>query len=283
MRRIFCLLLFILILLGANGIAESNEDFSNLYTLEVHDVVFPKGNRYAVYSGPGEDYLRGANGKAAVSTNAPIQVFASENEWIMIEYAVDRDHHRIGWIQEKSIEFDTLVNELPPCYCSAMLEEGAIITDDPFYSKASLQTFPMEIEVYVLAQLGDWIYIESNSGDLIRGFVHKNQLTLGKVFDLSQWSHGTITLNGHIIIDRERIFVEIEPILYKNGIPEPIVSINIYDHMTNQLLLSVSESNEKNHLIGSGDIPKSTSSLHIVAVDSNMNEVKSEESFVIEW
>lgn len=78
----------------------SHEDFPNLYLLEAQAAAFPAGQRYAVYSGPGEDYLRGANGKAAVSTNASIQSFAKENGWIMIEYAIDDAHHRIGWIQE---------------------------------------------------------------------------------------------------------------------------------------------------------------------------------------
>lgn len=261
----------------------STDEFSTLYRLEPRDLVFPKEKRYAVYSGPGKDYLRGADGKAAVSTNALIQGFASENGWIMIEYEVERNHHRIGWIQENSIQFGHSLSELPASYGSAMLAEGAIITDDPFYSKAPLYNFPMTIEVYVLAKLGDWIYIESSSGDLIRGFVHKSQLTPGKVFDLEQWSHGSTVFNGRVIIDRKRIFVEIEPIIYQNGIPEPIAAIRIYDGITNQLLLSVSESNEKKHLVGSADIPKSTSSLRIVAIDAKMNEIKSEESFVIEW
>lgn len=261
----------------------NDDGFASLYTLELHDFVFQKDNQYAVYSGPGEDYLRGANGKACVSTNEPVRVFGIENEWIMIEYAVDSKHHRIGWIQDKKLKIETLVGELPKCYCSATLKKDAIITDDPFYSKAILKKFSMNIEVDVLARLDEWIYIESNSGDLIRGFVHKSQLTLGEVFDLYQWSNDSIVLHGQIIIDRESIFVDIEPVLYKDKKPVSISYISVFDNITNKLLFVVSEFNEKNHLVGMGYITQFTSSLRIVVVDSNMKEIKSEKNFVIEW
>lgn len=39
------------------------------------NIKFTSNKKYAVYSGPGENYFRGGNGKAAVSTNDWIQVF----------------------------------------------------------------------------------------------------------------------------------------------------------------------------------------------------------------
>ena len=178
------------------------ENFSNLYNLYVFEsqpVVFPKNMRYAVYSGPGEDYLRGAHRKAAVSTNAPIQVLGRKDEWILVQYAIDRDHHRIGWIYDDAIQSGTLVGELPSPYCTATLKENALITDDPIYSEAPLVSFPMEIQVNVIARLDDWIYIESTSGDPFCGFVHNSQLILGTVFDFASWPNvgqiGTILAN----------------------------------------------------------------------------------------
>lgn len=260
-----------------------NEPFSDIFVLEAHKTNFPKDRRYAVYSGPGEDYVRAANGKAIVSTNAPIQAFASENGWIMIQYAIDHDHCRIGWIQEKAIPFAPSISELPPCSQSARLKAGASITDDPFFSQSPLISFDMENQVYVLAEINDWVYVESNSGDLVRGFVHKEQLTPGSVFYLSNWSHDSFSLEGHIVIDRDNIVFESDQYIKLNGVSVPLASINIYDHLTNRLLLTISEKNELQHFFGVGYLPPETTSLRIVLRDSNMNELKLDEAFVIEW
>lgn len=67
------------------------------------NIKFTSNKKYAVYSGPGENYFRGGNGKAAVSTNDWIQVFGRENGWIMLQYDITSDHMRIGWIQESAL------------------------------------------------------------------------------------------------------------------------------------------------------------------------------------
>lgn len=276
-------ILFSISLAEINNVEIDNEPFVDVFVLEVHNTDFPKNKRYAVYSGPDEDYVRAANGKAIVSTNAPIQAFASENGWIMIQYAIDHDHHRIGWIKEKAIPFAPSISDLPPCSQSAMLKAGAVITDDPFFSKSPLISFDMEIKVNVLAQINDWIYVESDSGDLVRGFVHKDQLTSGSVFYLSDWSHDLFSLDGYLVIDRGNIVFESEQQIELNGISVALESIAIYDNLTNQLLLTVSENNELQHFEGFCNLPPETSSLRIVLIDKNMNELKFDEDFVIEW
>ena len=276
-------ILFNISLAEINNIEIDNEPFIDVYVLEAHNTAFPQNKRYAVYSGPDEDYVRAANGKAIVSTNAPIQAFASENGWIMIQYAIDHDHHRIGWIKENNISFTPSISELPPCPQSATLKAGAVITDDPFFSQSSLMSFDMEIKVYVLAQIDDWIYVESDSGDLVRGFVHKDQLISGCVFYLSDWSHDLFSLDGYLVIDRDNIVFESEQQIELNGISVALASIDIYDNLTNQLLLTVSEKNELQHFEGFCILPPETSSLRIVLIDTNMNELKLDENFVIEW
>ena len=71
--------------------------------LEAEKIKFTGGKKYSVYSGPGENYLRGGNGKAAVSTNDWIQVFGKENGWILIQYDISSDHMRFGYILEKAL------------------------------------------------------------------------------------------------------------------------------------------------------------------------------------
>ena len=64
--------------------------------LTAQKIKFTGGQKYPVYSGPGAEYERGANGKASVSTNDWIQVFGSENGYIMIQYAISSSQMRIG-------------------------------------------------------------------------------------------------------------------------------------------------------------------------------------------
>ncbi|MBR4705742.1 hypothetical protein JNO48_04695 [Clostridiales bacterium] len=286
--RVFSILVLFAVFFSSS-LAESNGTqivhvpFVDVPILETHRTSFPKDKRYAVYSGPSEDYVRAANGKAAVSTNDAIQAFASENGWIMIQYAIDHDHHRIGWIKENANRFAPSISELPPCSQSATLKAGSVITDDPLFSQSPLMSFDMELNVYVLGQINDWIYIESDSGDLVRGFVHKDQLTPGNVFYFSDWLHDSSAWNGYLVLDQDNIAFESEQLIELNGISVPLASIDIYDNLSNQLLLTVSEKNELLHFEGSGYLPPETSSLRIVLFDTNMNEVKLDEDFVIEW
>jgi hypothetical protein len=69
--------------------------------LEAENIKLTGGKKYSVYSGPSENYLRGGNGKAAVSTNDWIQVFGKENGWILIQYDISSDHMRFGYIGAK--------------------------------------------------------------------------------------------------------------------------------------------------------------------------------------
>ena len=112
------LVLAVLILIASSAIGEISatadviNDTKNKHTavpsipqgeLIAEDVKFAKGEKYEVYSGPGKDYLHAADGKAAVSTNDWIQVFGKENGWILIQYEIDKDHMRFGWIPEKAL------------------------------------------------------------------------------------------------------------------------------------------------------------------------------------
>ena len=58
------------------------------------------------------------------------------------------------------------------------------VTDDPLYSHSTLVTLPDASPVTWLATLGDWAYIESSSGDYLRGFVPLGSLTTGRTFSL---------------------------------------------------------------------------------------------------
>lgn len=147
-------------------------------TLSAEEIKFTGGKKYSVYSGPGEDYMRSGNGKAAVSTNDWIQVFGKENSWIMIQYDITSDHMRIGWIPEKALPKKSNVDTIEFIYSDTTIRSDANLTDDPLFTESVLCTIPAGNTVQYLASMGDWVYIEWN-GTLqpVRGFIKANCLT----------------------------------------------------------------------------------------------------------
>lgn len=147
-------------------------------TLSAQEIKFTGGKKYEVYSGPGKEYLRGANGKASVSTNDWIQVFGQENDWIMIQYAIDSSHYRIGYISQKALPKKSNVTELSLQHQTAYTANSVYMTDDPLFSTATLTALPSGTEVALLGTLGEWAYIENQAETLCRGFVPMNSLSL---------------------------------------------------------------------------------------------------------
>ena len=148
-------------------------------SLSAQVIQFTGGKKYEVYSGPGENYLRGANGKAGVSTNDWIQVFGEENGWIMIQYAIDSAHYRIGYIPAKALPKKAEAAPLS-------LDRGDVrhtvqaagLTDDPLFSGETLAALPEGAEVTFLGTLGDFAYVEAEAGAApVRGFVPESVLS----------------------------------------------------------------------------------------------------------
>ena len=146
-------------------------------TLSAEEIKFSGGKKYSVFSGPGEHYLRGGNGKAAVSTNDWIQVFGKENGWIMIQYDITSDHMRIGWINESALPKNANVKNAD---FSKTIMHTAIqcnMTDDPLFSMNTILVVPADSETIWLATMGDWAYVEWNgSSQPVRGFLKANCL-----------------------------------------------------------------------------------------------------------
>lgn len=143
--------------------------------LSAESVKFTGGKRYEVYAAPSSSSLRGANGKAVVSTNDWIQVFGSENGYILIQYAISEDRMRFGYIKEEALPKKKAVQELSwPHAVSASITQRTALTDDPLNSQNALLTLPQGSRVTFLAVMGDWAYVESTDGEWARGFVPQN-------------------------------------------------------------------------------------------------------------
>lgn len=139
--------------------------------LNADNIKFTGGKKYAVFSGPDKDFIRSAKGKAAVSTNDWIQVFGQEEDWILIQYAIDKDHYRFGYIPAKALPKKTTVKELAFVRTAARLQYAVPVTDDPLFSGAELTRLQSGEEVILLANMGQWAYIEVDGQKKCRGFV----------------------------------------------------------------------------------------------------------------
>lgn len=98
--------------------------------------VLPDQSR-KVYLGPGNNYWRAGKGKATVSTNDWVQVFGQYKGWLLIQYHIDVNQYRIGWINDDVLPAGTTVPELKidDYWAEDMPEEeitaDCALTDDP--------------------------------------------------------------------------------------------------------------------------------------------------------
>ena len=146
--------------------------------LDAEEIKFSGGKKYSVFSGPGEHYMRGGNGKAAVSTNDWIQVFGKENGWIMIQYDITSDHMRIGWIREDALPKNTTVKELELGDYKTYTTVQCDMTDDPLFTNTSVTTIQAGTELIWLSTMGSWTYVEwGGISQPVRGFIQTSCLT----------------------------------------------------------------------------------------------------------
>ena len=141
--------------------------------LEARRVRFTGGQKYPVYTGPGEHYVRSGNGKGQVSTNDWIQVFGRVGDYIMIQYAISADHYRIGWIDASAMAKGESAGWLTFGRDVQTLKQNCTLTDDPLNSGAPLSELQAGDPVINLCNLGyDWVYVQvSRSDGLYCGFV----------------------------------------------------------------------------------------------------------------
>ena len=136
--------------------------------IPTNDVQFPANKRYAVYSGPSDTSLRGANNKAVVSTNDWIQVFGVEGDWALVNYGIGKNHYRFGYIKRSALPANRSYNELVWRNVRCVVQDSVIVTDDPLYSQTELTRIEPNTELTWLGVMGDWAYVE---GQGFRGFI----------------------------------------------------------------------------------------------------------------
>lgn len=150
------------------------------------EIKFTGGQKYPVYTGPGEEYARSGNGKGMVSTNDWIQVLGSYGDWIMIQYDISAKRYRIGWITKDALPKGAKVTELDlywgihQSYAQDVVK-ACSLTDDPFNSQKAIAKLekgtPLKELVY---DYEGWSYvIVEVDGELMGGFVPAKSISHG--------------------------------------------------------------------------------------------------------
>ena len=138
-----------------------------------------------VYLGPGRDYPRAGNGKAAVGTNGWVQVFGQYDGWLLIQYHIDGDHYRIGWIEKSVLPAGTKVGRLKISDFRETYQQeitaDCVMTDDPLGSGAAIAHLKAGQKVWNHAFLGaEWEMITVEiDGQCYWGFVPTNCMSHG--------------------------------------------------------------------------------------------------------
>lgn len=130
----------------------------------------------SVYSAPSEEAWRGANGKAAVSTNDTIYAAGWDSGWLLVMYEINSGAMRVGYIDGQNLQ-----GNIPDCgilkfaYQDVIVEKRCTLTDDPVRTNALIATLmPGSSVCYLMtyANKESWAYVETNiNGQTARGFI----------------------------------------------------------------------------------------------------------------
>jgi hypothetical protein len=129
---------------------------------------------YPVYSGPGEHYLRGAEGQALVSTNGGIIACAIEGDWVMICYPLAGHEERFGYITVDALRRRVAYPVADFAYTPGRAVVDCVLTDDHAVSRRALRHLSAGAALTYLMQWNDgWVYVEVDDGQTApaRGFI----------------------------------------------------------------------------------------------------------------
>jgi len=167
--------------LDGKALPELEEPLYNI-PLGFVEYSFTPGQKFAVYSGPGSYYVRGANGKALVSTNGSVYVYGWENGWLLVLYRLDSGGVRIGYASGSQIANSVSANTLDFSYEQVTVLRRCTLTDDPVIASTPLATLEAGDQVTFLCWMqnsGSWAYVEATTAaGMARGCIPANAVDL---------------------------------------------------------------------------------------------------------
>ena len=172
-KRFLCVLLICVLLITLAPSALANATLDTYATGSF-------SRQYAVYTGPGENYVRANSGKASYG-GGTARIYGCDGDWILIGYSLDSENYRIGYIPKSALNYvgnvkGSINYNLTFDYSVAYADDYCRVTDDPIMNQSNsrmLYTIPEGSAVTVLATMGKpWTYVEVQTPKgPIRGFV----------------------------------------------------------------------------------------------------------------
>lgn len=190
---------------------------------------FGKKVNYAVYTGPGFEYVRANSGKASYGGGS-CRIYGVTGDWVMIGYGLSNGDYRIGYIYRTAL--DTLTNlkgninyGLSFQAYTAYADDYCRVTDDPVMNNKMMYTVPQGTAVTVLSTMGSsWTYVEvqTPSGPM-RGFVWSKHLYGG---------NAPAPVTTPLPTPTQNACVSAMPEYYPYVNPAPTAPVYYYDYIT---------------------------------------------------
>ena len=148
---------------------ESYQYLSNFKLIQL-----PANQKLPIYSGPGNNYYRGANDKAVCSTNGNVYACGFESGWLLTMYETNNGAVRVGYTPN-NFSGNVDLPQLNFAYKTVTLTQNSNFTDDPVKTATRIARLPVGTQVTYLASFRTtqpWAYIEAMvNGKPTRGFV----------------------------------------------------------------------------------------------------------------
>lgn len=172
-RIVFAALFLCMLLLTVTASASVNA-FAQDTSLEFKYKAFEGGQTLPVYSGPGYNYWRGANGWAKVITDEPIYIAGWDGNWLLVTYGTSSGS-RTGYVCKDDMVDKISARKLNFEYSTRTITQKCEFTDDTSSTNNPIGYLYAGATVTYLTDFYNgmnWAYVEASyEGKPIRGFV----------------------------------------------------------------------------------------------------------------
>lgn len=145
------------------------------------DAYFAEKQNLKVYSGPGKEYLVGADGNASLGTGDWVECFGSRDDYYLVEYGISTTARRRGYICASDISGSYHLEDLPipNANVTAVFNDACDITDDPDWSQRTLYSVNAGTQATIQFFYMNWVCVEVRTADsLVQGYVPADVLSL---------------------------------------------------------------------------------------------------------
>ncbi len=239
MKKVLCAVLAAVLLVCGMSCALANGISDTLNG--IHDFkFFVKKNGIGlgdcpVYTGPGEQYLCCANGKAVCDTDYAVDVGGYErgSRWLMIRYETNNGNVRVGYIPPSYTHGykDRSMDDLTFVYQPVTVQETLYVTDNPKdrtggVNSAFAVLYPGETFLILgkYNYYGNWWYVEcSVDGQPARGFISRDIATIPGFDPEPPGCIGYVRITGSELNVRKKPGAEYEAVtMLYSGIEYPV-------------------------------------------------------------